>query len=278
MIRQAGFTNVRVALVAFQYMNDNDQLDKRWLAWLDARVNAALGAGLTVIVDEHDSVFCSKDVETCSRQLKAFWTQIAQRYKNMPNRLIFELLNEPHTSMTPERWNAEFRDLLATIRVSNPTRNIMIGPAKWYALRQLPALELPADDRHIIVTFHYYEPFKFTHQAAFWIPLTKDIRGLRWGSDRDKAAVESDMNLVQAWAKLNGRPINLGEFGTYARESKLEDRVDWTSTVMHAAEARGFSWTYWDFEFDTDEVDPSALTKEWGGVAILQALGKKPAG
>ena len=43
----------------------------------------------------------------------------------------------------------------------------MVGPTSWNSLADLPLLRLPAD-ANLLVTFHYYEPFQFTHQGATW--------------------------------------------------------------------------------------------------------------
>jgi endoglucanase len=270
-VRAAGFKSVRFALLAFQYMDDRGRLDKRWLTWLDARVDAALGAGLTVIIDEHDSVICGQDPSACGRKLDAYWTTIARRYRSKSNRLMFEILNEPHSKMTSDAWNAQLKKSLTIIRASNPTRNVLVDTYAWSSIRTLPSLALPPSDRHIIVSIHYYLPFNFTHQAAFWIPSTKNVSGVRWGSESDKKAVEADMNFAQNWAKENNRPINIGEFGTY-NKSQLQDRIEWTSEVTGAARSRGFSWIYWDFQFDSFSSSEEAFIAKLGGAPILEAL------
>jgi len=99
---------------------------------------------------------------TMLKRLEQFG-QAVVRYKNASNRLLFEILNEPNKALTLDLWNTQLRETLSIIRASNPTRNVVIGPAKWNGFEQLPKLNLPADNQHIIVTFHYYHPMRFTH-------------------------------------------------------------------------------------------------------------------
>jgi endoglucanase len=255
MIHQAGFTAVRLAWRAFEYMDASNTLSPAYLARMDEFVHSALDAGLIVIVDEHDYEFCSKDVQTCRVKLDAFWTQIGARYKDLPGRVVFEMLNEPFGDMTAERWNEQIKDTLPIIRATNPTRNVIIGPGNWNGMEFLPKLQLP-DDPHLIVTFHYYHPMDFTHQGASWAPAYTKL-GVAWGTPADIALLNQELDSVKAWATANKRPILLGEFGTM-ENGKMADRAAWTSAVARGAEARGFSWAYWQFSnnmmvFDTDK-------------------------
>ena len=250
LIHDAGFQNVRVVLQAFRHMDGKNQLDPAWVATLDKMVTAAVGQGLTVILDEHDYGKCSEDVAACRVKLTAFWSQIAPHYRDAPNSVMFELLNEPHPPLTDEIWNGLLAEALAVVRASNPERNVIIGPGHWDGLESLPKLELPESDRHIIVTFHYYHPMTFTHQGAGWVG--KEIQALKnviWGSDAEVALLNKEFDTVQAWSVAHDRPIFLGEFGAYEK-APMEYRAKWDGAIARAAEARGFSWAYWQFDPD----------------------------
>lgn len=250
LIHEAGFQTVRVVLQAFRHMDGKDQLDPAWIATLDKMVAAALAQNLTVILDEHDFNQCSSDVAACRVKLAAFWSQIAPRYKNAPNRVIFELLNEPHDPVTDEIWNGLLAETLAVVRASNPERNVIIGPGHWDGLESLPKLELPQNDRHIIVTFHYYHPMTFTHQGASWVGAKiQALHDVIWGSDAEVALLNKEFDTVKAWSVAHDRPIFLGEFGAYDK-APMEYRAKWDSAIARAAEARGFSWAYWQFDPD----------------------------
>ncbi|MDR3526133.1 MAG: glycoside hydrolase family 5 protein [Rhizomicrobium sp.] len=247
-IHEAGFQTLRVVLQSFDHMDSANRLDPEWLKTLDGMIAAALSNGLNVILDEHDFDACGKDAITCRVKVKAFWSQIAPRYKDAPAQVMFEILNEPSRALTPELWNALSRESLAIIRVSNPTRNVIIGPAWWNSLDHLAELALPAEDAHIIVTFHYYTPMTFTHQGAAWASAELGkLSGVTWGSDADYALMTKDFDTVKAWSEANHRPIFLGEFGNI-ESAPMESRLRWDTAVVRAAEAHGFSWAYWQFD------------------------------
>jgi endoglucanase len=248
MLHDAGFSTVRIVMNPFDFMDDKGNLDPAWLAFLDKMSNAALAEGLTVILDEHDYEICGKDAVLCRTKLNAFWSIAAPHFKDAPSRVIFEMLNEPHEALTAELWNAQLAETLAIMRASNPMRNVIIGPANWNGLELLPKLVLPADDRHIIVTFHYYHPMEFTHQGAWWVPQFKQL-GVTWGSEADYALLDKEFDEVKAWSVANDRPMFEGEFGAY-ETGAMSDRARWTAAVRSANESRGFAWSYWQFDHD----------------------------
>jgi len=250
-IHKAGFDFVRLNLQAFKHMDAHNRLEPQWLAKLDDVVREARKAGLGVILDEHDFDVCSEDVVQCQTRLTAFWQQVAPRYANAPRSVAFELLNEPHDKLNGEVWNGMLAQLLAVVRASNPTRIVVVGPTHWNSLNDLPLLKLPADP-NLLVTFHYYEPFHFTHQGATWAgEEVKKLHGITWGTDADRATLRADFDKVSAWAAANHRPILLGEFGAYDKSgTPLELRVGYIEAARKEAEQHRFGWAYWQFEGD----------------------------
>jgi endoglucanase len=250
-IKKAGFDFVRVNLQAFKHMDAQNKLEPQWLAKLDDVVREAQKAGLGVILDEHDFDVCSEDVAACRTRLSAFWSQVAPRFANAPRNLAFELLNEPHAKLDGPTWNALIPELLAVVRPSNPTRIVVVGPTSWNSLKELPNLTLP-NDPNLLVTFHYYEPFNFTHQGATWAgDWVKSQHGVKWGTDADRAALRADFDKVTAWASANRRPILLGEYGAYDKSgTPLDLRVAYIEGARSEAERHGFGWAYWQFEGD----------------------------
>jgi len=247
-IQAAGFKTVRIVLQSFRFMDGDGTLDPKFFAVLDPYLKAALDAGLTVILDEHDFDLCAADPASCREKLKAFWRQMAPRYAEAPNRLVFEIMNEPHGAVTDAMWNDMLAENLAIIRATNPTRNVVVGPGHWNSLKSLPALVLPEADRHLIVTFHYYTPMEFTHQGASWAgPQFVNLRGVTWGTPAERKILADDFDAVKTWADANHRPIFLGEFGAF-EPAAMPERVKWTEAVRAAAAARGFAWAYWEFD------------------------------
>ena len=156
----------------------------------------------------------------------------------------------PHGQLDAKTWNDFFPKLLRVVRASNPTRNVVIGPVGWNNFRELDQLQLPEDDRNLIVTFHYYEPFGFTHQGAGWVaPEFSSLKDVPFGTPEQIAQIGKDFDVVKAWSIKHDRPILLGEFGAYDK-APMAGRVLWTETVSRAAKERGFARAYWQFSSD----------------------------
>jgi endoglucanase len=240
-IRKAGFDFVRVNLFVFDHMDVQNRIDRQWLGRLDWVVANATRAGLGVILDEHDFGTCAKDLATCRTKLPAVWRQLAERYRTQRAEVAFELLNEPKGKLDSDSWNQMIAELLSIIRANNPTRTVIIGGDNLRALR------LPPNDRHILVTFHYYSPFRFTHQGAPWSKL-KNLRGVTWGSASDREELRSNFSKTAAWAQAEHRPILLGEFGAYDKVTPIALRADYAGAVACEAERHGFGWAYWQFD------------------------------
>jgi endoglucanase len=174
--------------------------------------------------------------------------------------VVFEILNEPNGQLDVPGWNALLKECLALIRQTNPARNVIIGPASWNSVNFLNRLELPAEDRHLIVTVHYYLPMEFTHQGAPWSKSTASLSGVTWGTEADKKVVETDFARVQRWSEAQKRPILLGEFGAYDR-GDMDSRVKYTAHLARTAESLGWAWTYW--QFDSDFIVYDLAKDEW---------------
>lgn len=253
LIKDAGFSHVRISLHPFRHMAGADEghrIEAEWSVVLEWVLEQALANGLMVILDCHEYEAMAQDPEGLKPKWLAFWRQVAPRYAGAPDTVVFELLNEPYSALTPELWNAFLVEGLALVRESNPNRTIVIGPGEWNSIDKLGELVLPEDDRNIIVTVHYYEPFTFTHQGAPFEEGRKDDVGHEWHrTEAERRAIESDFLTVQRWAMANERPILLGEFGAYDAAA-MESRARWTSFVARLAESHGWSWSYWQFDDD----------------------------
>ena len=247
-IKKAGFAHVRINFFGFKFMGPENVLDEMVLRRLDAVIEEVLARGLIPIVDEHDTHTCQRDVSECAPKLRAFWRQIAERYAGKYPELVFEILNEPGGQMTSSSWNTLLNECLEIVRRTNPERPVI---AAVLNIDEIPIdeLALPADDRNLIVTFHYYAPIRFTHQGAPWSQTFSRIGPLDWGSADDEANAAADFRKVSVWAEKEKRPIYLGEFGVYER-APSDGRLRYLSFVARSADRLGWSWAYWQFDHD----------------------------
>jgi endoglucanase len=264
-IKAAGFATVRLPVKwsAHAQREAPYRIDRKFAERVDWAINQALENKLNIIVNVHHYDAMDEDPDRHLERLVSLWEQIATRSQDRPARVYFELLNEPHGKLTEAKWNAMIPRLLREIRKSNPHRPVIVGPAQWNGIWALDKLELPRDDRHLIVTVHSYEPFHFTHQGASWVKDADKWKGQRWtGSEAEKAPIRKAFAHVAHWAKEHHRPVFLGEFGAF-EAADMESRARWTRFMAREAEKHGFSWAYWEFCSGFGAYDPRA--QAWRG-------------
>lgn len=249
LIKGANFNSIRIAVCwSAHARNENPfAIDHNFFERIDQVISQATARRVVVILTMHHYNELYEDPAGQKERFLAIWRQIADRYKDYPLRLVFEPLNEPHDNLNADQWNKLLKDVFDVIRQSNPTRTIVLGPANYNIIQQLNALELPEEDRNIIVSIHYYLPYEFTHQGAHWVPDSRTWLGTKWtGSDSEKQVIVNDFNLAASWAKKNLRPICICEFGAN-NKADMDSRARWTKFVADTAIEHGFSFTYWDF-------------------------------
>jgi endoglucanase len=248
-IRDGGFRLVRVPIRWSAHADEAPPyaIAPAFIERIDWIIAQARAHGLTVIINVHhyDELFA--DPYAQAERFVSLWRQIAVRYQGEDEAVIFELLNEPHGALEGRAWRELMTTTLAAVRETNPHRWVVIGGDGWNSVQGLSRLALPADDRRLIGTFHYYEPFQFTHQGAEWADGSDAWLGTTWtATTAQAAAVRRDLDLAARWATAQDRPVLLGEFGAYGR-ADAASRAAWTAFVASEAEARGMSWAYWEF-------------------------------
>jgi endoglucanase len=250
MIKEAGFSSLRINLHVFSHMDSKYQINPKWLETLDWVVKKGLEAKLMLILDMHEYNAMADDPIGKKEMFLSVWRQLAPRYKDQPNEVLFELMNEPNQKLTADLWNVYLVEALKIVRETNPNRTVIIGPWHWNNVEYLDQLVLPKDDRNIIVTVHTYDPMYFTHQGAPWNNQFKGASGVRWvGNDSEVNEIERRLKIAADWGAANDRPIHLGEFGAYDK-GDMDSRALYTACLARTAEKFNFSWAYWQFDSD----------------------------
>lgn len=267
-IRKAGFDHVRVNVFGLKYLNRSNVLDPKILSTLDHIFDLAEANGLWVVLDQHDNSLCQSSPEKCKEPTLTFWRQISARFARARPKVVYEILNEPGGAMTHEQWNDLLRAALALVRRSEPGRIIIVPALNVPEEDAVEKLDIPADDRRLIVTVHYYDPHRFTHQGAPWNSALANVHNVTWGGEAARRKVEEDFEIIARWANAERRPVYLGEFGVLGTAPAIS-RAAWTRHVARTAEALGWGWAYWQFDHDFALVDP--VTREWNR-PLLDAL------
>lgn len=255
-VSSRGFNTLRVPVTwRFHQGPAPDYIvEESWLARVEEVVNYGRANNMYVIINvHHDDPWIIPTYEKGDEvkdRLSKLWTQIANRFKNYSDYVIFETLNEPRFEGTPEEWTggtAEGRDMvnqyhktsLDAIRATggnNSSRPIMIST---YAASTIPQamddLLIPNDDSRTIVSLHSYFPFPFTLEGT----------DSTWGTNNDKAQLDAEMDRIKSKFIDNGMAVVLGEWSS-GNQSNLDDRLAHASYYAQAAADRGLASIWWD--------------------------------
>jgi endoglucanase len=228
------------------------------------------------------------------------WTQMAEHYKERSNLVYYEVLNEPH-GISDQIWNNIQQQVIEAIRQVDQKHIVVVGPASWntyYNLNLMPEYE----DDNLIYTFHFYDPFLFTHQGATWTgPSMELVAGVPFPYDAERmpdcpqqlegswiesnyvsyrnqgnvARVKYLINIAVDFQTTRDVPLFCGEFGVYRPNSDNEDRVYWYEVVRNYLEEKGIAWTIWDYQggFGLFEKGTSELFDYDLNIPLIEALG-----
>lgn len=238
LIAEAGFDTVRLP-VRFDLYWHEEQLDPALMARVDQVIGWAEAAGLQVILDLHHFEAMNSDPAANASQLIKIWAALGRHYAGHGDGLMFELFNEPNGAFTTALAAEIYAELRRILRRDHPERWIIAGGGNWNDLSEMEHLSAPDHPRDVR-TFHFYDPWPFTHQQAPYLDDPPPARG--WGSLSDHAALEAAMDQAAA---AEG-PVFLGEFGVYGATAP-GPRLAWIRAVREAAEARALPWCYWGF-------------------------------
>lgn len=245
-IAALGFDTVRLPVRFSAYAGNEAPytLDEAFMAKIDKSVDDATAAGLNIIVDMHhyDELFA--DPAGHADRFVGIWKQIAARYADRPNNVLFETINEPHNKLTNDVVEPLHERVLAVIRETNPTRRVIVGGDFWSGISSLETFD-PPKDPNIIATFHFYEPFAFSHQGASWVDPSPPAPR-KFGIEDDAEWFNKMTRATRAFTERTGTPLFLGEFGAID-SADLTERVRYTYAVRRHAERLDIPWCVWSY-------------------------------
>ena len=153
MIADLGFNHVRIP-IRWEPSDRSSAtapytISATFLKRIKQVVDSALNNNLHAIINmhHHEALFANPDAQ--KERFLAQWRQISAFFKDYPDSLLFEILNEPNGNITPAKWNIFLTNALTEIRKDNPKRIVVIGTPEWGGLGGLPYLELPEDENII---------------------------------------------------------------------------------------------------------------------------------
>jgi endoglucanase len=245
------------------------------LHWLDEALSRLISRRLVVVLDYHDE---SRTIESDPAEVDAFeraWAALAAHLSRMPpGQVLLEVLNEPVFDADPAAWFPIQRRLVSTIRAAAPLHTIVTGGPNWSSLDGLLKTR-PLDDANVLYTFHFYEPFEFTHQGAPWVTgPVRHTSGVRY---RAPHLVNRRVASAAEWSRRHGVPVWAGEFGAYPAVAPRPDRLRWLYDVRTALERHGIGWAVWSYDeslgLDRRLDSGGRITLDWDSARALGLRG-----
>lgn len=171
MIATWGLDHVRLP-IDYELIHDNNSFNG--MHYVDDCINWCTKYGLNIIIVLHKGPGYSSatpesnnllfDLDLQSQFINV-WKVFASFYGDKSN-VAFELLNEVISDNC--LWNILVQKTVKKIREITTETKIVIGGTNKNSIDSLNLLNKPMDE-NIVYTFHFYEPFLFTHQKADWI-------------------------------------------------------------------------------------------------------------
>lgn len=283
-IKAQGFKTVRIPVSYLDMIGDGPdyKIDTDWLDRVQEVVDYVVDNDMFAIVNmhgdgyytvDHSWLLCAEDDDKQTEIKDKYgkvWTQIADRFKDYDQHLIFESMNEEFNNdygkpdaNAYENINAYNQIFVDSVRAtgSNNEKRWLLLPG-WNTNIEYTAgddynFKIPtdngckADGKRIMISVHYYDPFNFT------IDENKTAR-TQWGKYAVKNYdnwgqedyVDSQMALLNEKFVSQGYPVVIGEFGAQDKTEKFADynefRRYWSEYLIKAAKKNGVVCVYWD--------------------------------
>jgi aryl-phospho-beta-D-glucosidase BglC (GH1 family) len=298
-VKAAGFNTVRLPCAWFCHSDTlTSTIDETWIARVGEVVDYCIKDSLYVIINIHwdkgwleNRVNEANQYEVNQRQ-QAYWTQIANYFKDYDEHLLFASANEPNVEDAAGMaillsYHQTFIDAVRATGGNNSSRTLIIqGPStdieKTYNLMNTLPTDQIAD--RLIVEVHYYTPYQFTlmTEDASWGKMfyywgknyhsTTDVsRNATWGEESD---VEKYFRYMKTKFIDKGIPVIIGEFSANKRNLTppsdeslhIASRNYFYKYIVKSAKSKGMIPYCWDinnqlFDRSTGKILDTAILR-----------------
>ena len=257
-VKAAGFTSVRIPVTWLKMIGEapDYKIDQTWLNRIYEVVGYAHNAGLSVIINTHhdecfhDIIENGVDLDTrwldiknavnnatlnqqIKDEIKAVWTQIAEKFADCGDWLVFESFNEINDGGWG--WSADFRaDPTRQCNILNEWNQVFVNAVRatggnnatrWLGVPTYSAnpefekyAKLPEDSAgKLMLAVHFYDPSSYTigdEQYSDWGHT--GASGKKASNGDEDHVKEVFNNLYTKYVEKNV-PVYLGEFGCSMR-------------------------------------------------------------
>ena len=272
-IKNEGFKTIRIPVAWHNHVDDDFNINEKWMNRVYEVVNWALEEDMYVILNiHHDNLkkYMYPSYECRENSLKyvtKIWSQVAEKFGDCDEHLVFESLNEPRLSGTDLELNLpdlnakeaketldcinQFNQAIVdTIRQTpgayNKTRYITVpgyaGSPDYILCDQfvVPTDTYGEKENRILLTVHAYRPYLFAlAEPGAGDTKTFDVEG---GVSELNALF---MSLFVKYVK-NGTGVIIDEFGARDRGGNTEERAKFAAYFVAYARSYKMPVFWWD--------------------------------
>lgn len=320
-VKAAGFKSIRIPVSYFAKIDDDKDytIDSKWLDRVQEVVNYCIKNDLYAVINIHGDgyntidggwLLCNgKNQTEIKKKYKKVWKQIAERFKNYDEHLLFESMNEEFDGSYSEPNKEYYQNIndynqifVDTVRKTgdNNTKRWLIIPG-WNTNIDYTAgdygFKLPTDqyrdksidkeEQRIMISVHYYSPWDFCGGENGVIT--------QWGNEADDPSktsttcdetyMKNQLNLMKTTFADKGYPVFIGEYGSIDKTSYDSEneyyRAYFARKLCQLSRKNGCIPMYWDngyngvhgfglFDRTTCEVTQPVIID-----AIMEGFGQK---
>ena len=282
-IANMGFDHIRLPVDEEQLWDEKGNRLQDGFALMENCIAWCMKNNLRVIVDlhilrSHHFVADSRplwDSQAEQEKYYALWDDLQRALAKYPMSMVaYELLNEP-VAPSADKWNILIANVVEQLRKKEPQRTIVIGSNNMYDPRAFDELEVPQNDKHLILSFHFYDPHMLTHWNTEWTEM-KGYTGpvhypdtiiteseykqlppyMQTGIKKYVGQVYNKEWLLSQWqeaikkAQELGLPLYCSEFGTYFGPPEA-DLLRWYDDMVALFQENGISYANWNYKSNT---------------------------
>ena len=285
-VKAAGFKSIRIPVSYFAKIDDDKDytIDSKWLDRVQEVVDYCIKNDLYAVINIHGDgyntidgswLLCNgKNQTEIKKKYKKVWKQIAERFKNYDEHLLFESMNEEFDDSYSEPNKEYYQNIndynqifVDTVRKTgdNNTKRWLIIPG-WNTNIDYTAgdygFKLPTDqyrdksidkeEQRIMISVHYYSPWDFCGGENCVIT--------QWGNEADDPSktsttcdetyMKNQLNLMKTTFADKGYPVFIGEYGSIDKTSYDSEneyyRAYFARKLCQLSRKNGCIPMYWD--------------------------------
>lgn len=252
-VKASGINAVRIPVTWFYHMDENNIVDEAWMNRVQEIVDYVIDNDMYCILNvhhdglEHNWLKASmNNYNTNKEKFETLWRQIAERFQDYDEHLLFEGFNEVtddniNWTTTSEdgfaainSYNQLFVDTVRATGGNNTNRCLICNTYATASTESaLEQYQLPVDtvENRLIAEVHSYEPYQFCFVEY---PDVTTFNG-----------EFSTFNNIEKYLLDKGIPTIIGEFACYDKNN-LSERLKWADAFTKNAAALGIKCFWWD--------------------------------